>query len=101
MNYTVKLQYEAIVESHDIFQWYESKNEGLGFEFLESLEKSYRQLSEGAAWYDYIDTKTIYRRVLLDRFPCMVIYEIENTDVIIVSVRYGSEDPDKRKKFTQ
>lgn len=101
MSYNLLVQHEAAIEAHKIFKWYESKQDGLGFEFVESLERVYQELSEGANYYDYIDIKKVYRRILLDRFPCIVIYEIENTNVIIVSVRYGSEDPDRRKQYTQ
>ena len=102
MSYSLQIQHEAVVEAHKIFEWYESKQQGLGFEFVESLERAYYDISGGANYYDYIDNKKIYRRILLDRFPCMVIYEIENNkDVIIVSVRYGNENPEKRKQYTQ
>lgn len=101
MNYFILTQDEAIAESHHIFEDYEGKKEGLGFAFIESLERAYYELSKGADYYRFIDNKKIYRRILLDRFPCMVIYEIEDDKVFILSIRYEREDPDKRRKYTQ
>ena len=101
MNYSILTQDEAIIECHQIFENYEKIQEGLGFTFIESLERAYSELSKGAIYYRFIDSKKIYRRILLDRFPCMVIYEIENDKVFILSIRYEREDPDKRKRYTR
>ena len=101
MNYSIQTQDEAIVEGYQIFENYEGIQEGLGFTFIESLERAYYELSKGAEYYRFIDTRKIYRRILLDRFPCMVVYEIEDDHVFILSIRYERENPDKRRMFTQ
>ena len=99
MNYTLLTQDEAIIEGHQIFEEYEEKQEGLGFAFIESLERAYAELEKGALYYRFIDNKKRYRRILLDRFPLLVIFEIEETTVYIVAIRYEREDPAKRKKY--
>ena len=76
MNYSILTQDEAIIEGHQIFENYEGIQDGLGFAFIESLERAYSELSKGAMYFRFIDSKKIYRRILLDRFPCMAIYEI-------------------------
>jgi toxin ParE1/3/4 len=101
MNYVIYLQHEAIVEGHQIFEDYEQKQAGLGFIFIESLERVYHELSKGATYYRFVDTGKRYRRILLDRFPCMVIYEIEGDNVHILSIRYEREDPTKRQRYTK
>ncbi|MEO5946607.1 MAG: hypothetical protein ABIP79_07290 [Chitinophagaceae bacterium] len=100
MNYIILTQDEAIIEGHQIFENYEEIQDGLGFSFIESLERAYAELVKGATYYRFIGNKKIYRRILLDRFPCMVIYEIEAGNVFILSIRYEREDPEKRKRFS-
>ncbi len=100
MNYSILTQDEAIAEGHRIFTNYEEIQEGLGFSFIESLERASAELAKGALYYRFIDNTKRYRRILLDRFPCMVIYEIEEDKVIILSIRYEREDPEKRIKYT-
>ncbi|MGC4037485.1 MAG: hypothetical protein QM764_16100 [Chitinophagaceae bacterium] len=101
MNFNILIQNEAVVETQQIFEDYEKKKDGLGFDFIESVERALHELSQGANYYRFIDTKKKYRRILLDRFPCMIIYEIETDTVFILSVRYERENPSKRKKFTK
>jgi hypothetical protein len=100
MIYTILTQDEAIIEGHRIFDDYEEKQTGLGFAFIESLERAYAELSKGALYYRFIDSKKRYRRILLDRFPIMAIYEIEDDKIFIICIRYERENPSKRKKYT-
>ena len=100
MIYTIFTQNEAILEGHSIFEVYEKIHEGLEFKFIESLERTYYELANGATYYRFIDVKKKYRRILLDRFPCIVIYEIEEDLVFIVSIRYERENLQKRSVFT-
>lgn len=100
MIYTIFTQNEAILEGHSIFEVYEKIQEGLEFKFIESLERTYYELANGATYYRFIDVKKKYRRILLDRFPCIVIYEIEEDLVFIVSIRYERENLQKRSVFT-
>jgi hypothetical protein len=68
---------------------------------LNRLKKTYTKLISSANYFDYIDKLKRYRRALLERFPCMVIYEIENNNVIIVAVRYSAENPSKYQQFVR
>lgn len=59
MSYSLQIQHEAVVEAHKIFEWYESKQQGLGFEFVESLERAYYDISGGAN-YSFAITKLVF-----------------------------------------
>lgn len=101
MAYGLLIQHEAVIEAQYIFESYEQIKTGLGFEFIELLEKCYACLETGAKFYSFIDTKKIYRRISLDRFPCMIVYEIEKFTVVVISIGFEREDPEKRKRFTK
>lgn len=101
MLYNLLIQDEAVVEAQFAFESYERKKKGLGFELIKSLERAYMDICKGPKFYSFIDTKKVYRRISLDRFPCMIIYELEGYNIIIVAIRFERENPEKRKSFTR
>lgn len=91
MSYEIVLQSEAIWDLQDAFEWYERKRKGLGFEFIEEIESGYLKICNNPLHYPPINTQ--FRRIRINRFPYLVIYEIEGNSVIINSVRHVKRDP--------
>ncbi len=86
MSYNIVIQTEAIVDLQQAFIWYEAKREELGYMLLEEIEICYQKLSEHPYNYTYINER--YRRIKVNRFPYLIIYEIEEESVIINSVHH-------------
>ena len=91
MNYTIEVQQEAIWEMQEAFEWYQEQQEGLGYAFLEEIESCYQKLSDHPQHYTAINER--YRRIKTNRFPYLLIYEIENSQVIIISTHHAKRKP--------
>lgn len=91
MGFSIEIQIEAIWEIQDAFNWYEEQREGLGHEFLAEIETCYQKLSKDPEHYSYINE--IFRRIRTNRFLYLLIYEIDDSRVIINSVRHAKRKP--------
>jgi plasmid stabilization system protein ParE len=91
MNFTLKIQAEAVIEIHDAFEWYEAQKEGLGLAFIGEIESGLKHISNHPQYYTSINTT--FRRFKINRFPYLIIYEIDQDIVIVNSVRHGSRKP--------
>ena len=91
MSYEIVLQSEAILDIQEAFEWYEVHESGLGFEFIEEIESGYLKISKHPLHYTSINQR--FRRLRINRFPYLVVYEVEGNVVIINSVRHISRKP--------
>ncbi len=91
MNFRLIIQDQAILEIKDAFEWYEEQKEGLGYEFINKIEDCYNNLSKYPERYSYINH--LYRRIKTNRFPYIIIYEIDDNTVIIIRVRQLKQKP--------
>ena len=90
----MKLVFHALVEDdlNDAVDWYESRRESLGEEFLLSLYKSFALIENKPTIFQikYFD----FRICLIDRFPYSIHYTVIDEDTIFVSgVWYASANP--------
>ena len=56
---------------------------GLGYELLTIVESCYQKLSDNPQYYSMLNQR--YRRIRTNPFPYFLIYEIEESRVIIIS----------------
>jgi plasmid stabilization system protein ParE len=80
----------------ETWAWYEAAQEGLGTEFLEEV---YRMLDH--IWL-HPKSGTVYKRkyrqAFLLRFPYVIMYEIEEVQVVVYAVLHTSRHPKSRKR---
>ncbi|MDB5191169.1 MAG: hypothetical protein JWQ96_732 [Segetibacter sp.] len=91
MSYNLVLQEEAILDLQEAFEWYEKQRKGLGYELIEEIEIASEKLVKHPENYTYINHK--YRRIRINRFPYVVVYELESDRVIINSVLHMKQKP--------
>ncbi|HXS57212.1 MAG TPA: type II toxin-antitoxin system RelE/ParE family toxin [Hanamia sp.] len=91
MSFALKVQSEAIIDIQEGFEWYEMQKEGLGFEFIEEIENGFEKICNQPQFYTSISPT--FRRFKIERFPYLIVYEIEDNAVIVNSVRHGSQKP--------
>lgn len=91
MSYRLVVQSEAIIDIQEAFVWYETQRAGLGYELIEELEEAYQKLSDHPFHYTAINHH--FRRLKVNRFPYLIVYEIEGDAVIITAVRHGRRKP--------
>ncbi|MDB5132094.1 MAG: hypothetical protein JWR02_1843 [Mucilaginibacter sp.] len=91
MAYVLLIQQEALLEIQEAFDWYEEQKDGLGNELIEEIESCYKKISAHPERYGYINQ--IYRRIKTDRFPYILVFEIDNNNIIVNSVRHIKRKP--------
>lgn len=101
MSFRLIINEEAHRDAADAYEYYERQHPDLAERFLEPLVARYSDLSQHPQYYSYIaeDPKQVLRDVKLDRFPYVVVYEIAETeDVIIYAVHNTSKDPSSKTR---
>lgn len=96
MAYKLEIRPLATMEVLEAFDWYESKREGLGVEFLDELENFNNSILHNPTAYSYYDKPV--RQGKLNRFPYVVVFEIFEELVVVYSVFMTKQDP-KRKRL--
>ena len=76
----------ALSETDDAYDFYETKSEGLGDRFIESLETTYKKISHLPKSYGFISKSKDLRDVKVKDFPFVVIFQIFGNRVIILRV---------------
>ncbi len=90
----MRFQYhpDAVKELTDSIKYYEEKSEGLGAEFLDEVEDGIAQVlthpDSGTLLTDYD------RRILLNRFPFGLVYEVSGDLITINAVMHLRRKPD-------
>ena len=74
---------EAQLEVQEAFRYYQEISEGLGFEFMRSLDAALQSTKRNPLAYQKIYRET--RRVLLRKFPYAVFYIAEETRIVVIA----------------
>ena len=79
---------EEMIEASE---FYEARSEGLGFEFLDDVQRIINLVCE----YPKIGQSVAggFRRALLRRFPFSLIYSEEPTEIVIIAVAHQKRRP--------
>ena len=96
MSYKITYRKEAEQDIDDAANWYEKQSKGLGFDFLDEVEKKGKIVEGNPFLYEKV-YKSLYRAVI-ERFPFNIFYLIDNKSIIVVAVIHGSRHPKKWKK---
>ena len=84
---------EAEVDVISHYNWYESREPGLGEDFLRCVEACVLSIQRNPRLYPFaVDD---FRRALVRRFPFEVFYEFIQNSIVIYSVFHSSQDPEK------
>ncbi|HVW62956.1 MAG TPA: type II toxin-antitoxin system RelE/ParE family toxin [Puia sp.] len=94
MSFEIVVQSEAIIEIQKVFEWYEQSRPGLGFEMIQEIEEGFERLSKHP--HNYSATNKKYRKVRINRFPYIIVFEIEDTKVIIIALRHIKQESSRR-----
>jgi plasmid stabilization system protein ParE len=77
----------------EAFAWYESRQSGLGFEFLRAVDARIRSIERTPKMYGCIERQ--YRTAIVRRFPYMVLYTYGENTITIYAVFHTARDPQK------
>lgn len=82
---------EVEVELAEAVDWYEMRGQGLGGEFLRSLDAVMAQVQRRPALYPMVFGNA--RRAVMRRFPYSVIYIVQDTEILIAACIHSKRDP--------
>lgn len=79
----IAVRREAQFEVQEAFQYYQNKSEGLGFEFMRSIDAALQSVKRNPFAYQTIYKET--RRVLLRKFPYALFYIAEESRIVVIA----------------
>ena len=97
MGYELVVLPNAQIEIETAVFWYESRQVGLGLDFLNYLDGYFATLKVGTVFFT-IKHQPHFRELPLKRFPFIVIYEVFDTSILIHSVFNTMQNPSKKPK---
>jgi plasmid stabilization system protein ParE len=87
---------EARTDARDAYDWYEEQNQGLGDDFLSSLESAFLQIAHYPTRYPIRFDN--FRRILICRFPYAVYFDHDVENVYVYYVFHCSQNPKRLAK---
>jgi len=96
VSYKLTYRKEAEQDLNEAAQWYEKQSEGLGFDFLDEVEKKGKTIESNPFLFEKV-YKSLHRTVV-ERFPFNIFYITEDNSIIVVAVIHGSRHPKKWQK---
>ncbi|HMO81421.1 MAG TPA: type II toxin-antitoxin system RelE/ParE family toxin [Pyrinomonadaceae bacterium] len=88
---TFEFHPDARTEFIDAVAYYENSSEGVGIRFSREVYATINRLMTNPSLWPSVTENT--RRCLTRRFPYSVVYEIRETDVLIIAVAHFSRRP--------
>lgn len=96
MKYDLIIKEEALADIQSGYDYYEDRKKGLGLRFVDNLDDCFERLKLYP--YHHQIRRKPYREALLKVFPYLVIYEIEDENIIFFAVFNTSRNPTKKPK---
>jgi hypothetical protein len=93
---SVKVHPAARAETRAAVLWYEGQREGLGWEFLWTVDDTIQRVAGRripSQPSDYADLDPALRRTILDRFPSTIYFLEEKDALIIIAVAHQKRRP--------
>jgi plasmid stabilization system protein ParE len=84
MSWTLVFRPEFRDDAAEAVDWYESRSPGLGAAFIDELVRVLEQIEENPLYRSRRHASKNIRWRFTDRFPYKVVYEIIETDGVIV-----------------
>ena len=72
------------------YDWYQSKQPGLGEEFIEDFRRAYQRLRQSPEFYSVRFSNI--RRLNLERFPYGLIYVLNPDQIQVLGLLHASRD---------
>lgn len=77
----------------EAYAWYESRQSGLGSEFLRAVDARIRSIERAPESCGFVERH--YRIAIVRRFPYMVLYTYGDDTITIYAVFHSARDPEK------
>ncbi|MEX0608702.1 MAG: type II toxin-antitoxin system RelE/ParE family toxin [Balneolaceae bacterium] len=94
MAFTYRISTEAQNDITEAYNWYEKEQSNLGDEFLKSLDTAKDAIIDNPRVFSFRYQSKV-RGYLLERFPFIVLYIINDQFIDVISVFHTSQNPQK------
>ncbi len=92
LKFTLRANIDTIVA----YEFYQSKRENLGELFLDELEKCYKSIVLNYSTYKLV--YKIYRQEVVRKFPFVVLFSVDEKEILITAIFNTSQNPKKKFK---
>ena len=92
----VRLTPEAEADIDEAIAWYDGRGQGLGDEFLRCVDARIALMERFPKAFPFVHRNI--RRVLVRRFPYYLVYEIEDSEIVIYGAYHCARDPRSWKR---
>ena len=92
--FNIQIEERAKLEIAEAFEWYEIQKNGLGEDFLNSLDNAFKAIKKAPKGYSQIKN---HRQFPLNNFPFVILYEIDHLTIFVDAVFHTSRNP--KNKF--
>ena len=96
MHYKFRLTQEAEQDVLEGYLWYEKKRKGLGAEFLTALDMAEKAIVSNPRTFPFRYKKKL-RGFVVSRFPYLILYLLDNRNIIVFSVFNTRRNPERLK----
>jgi plasmid stabilization system protein ParE len=79
----------------EALDWYDSKSPALGVRFRAAVDAAFDSIEAASESYPYAFPDLGVRFYRLRRFPYLVLYRVEKSNVVVIGVRHGASDTKK------
>jgi hypothetical protein len=93
MTYELILQEEASLEILEAYIYYEDAQKGLGEKFMIHLDKYLRRIQNNP---QHFQLKKNYRETYIHKFPYLIVFDIIDYKIIVLSVFNTHQNPTKK-----
>ena len=90
MNYSVLIRPEAELDIQDAYQFYEQRSQGLGSEFVRSVDECFSKIGRNPMAYPIVHHQI--RRALIRKFPYGIFYFIEGDTIVVIACFHAKRD---------
>ena len=97
MPYNYQLSEEAESDVYEAYFWYEKQQKGLGEGFLDTLDAARETIISNPRTYRARYKKKI-RSFVVDRFPYLILYIVNDNNIDVVSVFNTHKHPKSWRK---
>ena len=95
--YEIIVSPEAEIELTISKEFYESKQESLGKDFVKELDNTFNRIAENPEQFQKLRQKQV-RKASVNRFPFGIYFAVKDNIINILAVFHYSRNPKKLKK---
>ncbi len=93
MIYELFVQEEASLEILEAYIYYENAQAGLGEKFMKQLSKYFLRIQSNPK---HFEIKKNYREAFVQKFPYLIIFDIIDNKIIVLSVFNTHQNPTRK-----